>query len=194
MYWNSNNRPGYKIPVRRAPLGGAPPYPHRSIGPAEAEVKKVNQATSIVEEKPAVETSEEIEWKNQAMRLQAEMENFRKRQTRRAEEAIGAERERLLRLMLPLADNLERALRYDTAENNHLRQGVELTRRELMRTLESEGVTKLETIGQPFAPELHEAIAMKPASAASGTVIEEVEAGYKVGDKLLRPARVVVAE
>jgi molecular chaperone GrpE len=142
----------------------------------------------------AVETSEEIDWKTQTIRLQAEMENFRKRQTRRAEEAIGAERERLLRLMLPLTDNLERALRYDTADDNTLRQGVELTRRELIRVLESEGVIRLETVGQPFAPELHEAVALRPAEAESGVIVEEVEAGYKLGEKLLRPARVVVAE
>lgn len=190
MYWNPNNRPGYKIPVWRAPLGGASPYPHRPGGPAE----KIVEPASKAEEETVVESNPEIDWKSQAMRLQAEMENFRKRQTRRAEESVNTERERLLRLMLPLADNLERALRYDPVEDNTLRQGVELTRRELMRVLESEGVTRLETIGQPFAPELHEAVAMKPAPVASGTVVEEMEAGYKVGDKLLRPARVVVAQ
>lgn len=183
MYWNSNNRPGYKIPVRRAPLDGASPYPHQPVGQAEPEVKRM-----------AVETSEEIDWKTQTIRLQAEMENFRKRQTRRAEEAIGWERERLLRLMLPLADNLERALRYDTADDNTLRQGVELTRRELMRVLEGEGVIRLETVGQPFAPELHEAVALRPAEAETGVIVEEIEAGYKLGERLLRPARVIVGE
>ena len=194
MYWNSNNRSGYKIPVRRAPLGGASPYAHQPESPIETEVKKVSEPASMIEEKSVVETSEGIEWKNQAMQLQAEMENFRKRQTRRAEEAIGTERERLLRLILPLADNLERALRYGTADDNTLRQGVELTRRELMRVLEAEGVTRLETVGQPFTPELHEAVALRPAQAESGAIVEEVEAGYKLGEKLLRPARVVVAQ
>lgn len=154
----------------------------------------MSEPASMVEEKPAIEPSEGIEWQNQAMRLQAEMENFRKRQMRRAEEAIGTERERLLRLILPLADNLERALRYDTADDNTLRQGVELTRRELMRVLEAEGVTRLDALGQPFAPELHEAVALRPAQAESGVIVEEVEAGYKLGEKLLRPARVVVAQ
>lgn len=194
MYWNSNNQSGYKIPVRRAPLGGASPYARQPGNPIETEVKKVSEPASMVEEKPAIEPSEGIEWQNQAMRLQAEMENFRKRQMRRAEEAIGTERERLLRLILPLADNLERALRYDTADDNTLRQGVELTRRELMRVLEAEGVTRLDALGQPFAPELHEAVALRPAQAESGVIVEEVEAGYKLGEKLLRPARVVVAQ
>ena len=122
------------------------------------------------------------------------MDNFRKRQTRRADEAIAAERERLLRLVLPLADNLDRALRYNgQPDNGNLRQGIELTQRELMRLLAAEGVTRIETVGQPFTPELHEAVATVPAQAEPNTVIEEVEAGYMLGDKLLRPAKVVVA-
>jgi molecular chaperone GrpE len=121
------------------------------------------------------------------------MDNFRKRQTRRADEAIAAERERLLRLFLPVADNLERALRYDTADEQTLRQGVELTRRELLRLLENEGVSRLETIGQPFEPEQHEAVATVSNAAEPGTIAHEVEGGYRLGHKLLRPARVVVA-
>ncbi len=70
---------------------------------------------------------------------------------------------------------------------------MELIYREFMRLLETEGVTRLETIGQPFTPNLHEAIAATPAKAESDTIIEEIEAGYKLGDELLRPARVVVA-
>jgi molecular chaperone GrpE len=63
----------------------------------------------------------------------------------------------------------------------------------LVRSLEAEGVTRFETVGQPFDPNLHEAIAMRAAEAAANTIIEEIEAGYRLGDKLLRPARVVVA-
>ncbi len=127
------------------------------------------------------------------MRLQADMANFRQRQQRRADEAIAGERERLLRLMLPLADNLVRALSQADQGNDALRQGIELTQRELLRTLAAEGVTRLETIGRRFDPELHEAIAVVPTAHETDTIVEEVEAGYQLGDKLLRPARVVVA-
>ncbi len=141
---------------------------------------------------------DETNWKEKAIRLQAEMDNFRKRQTRRADEAISAERDRLLMVFLPAVDNLARALTHQEHRNGDdsnsvLRQGVELTHRELLRLLEAEGVTLLKTVDHEFDPEWHEAIAMISANVESGTVVEEVEAGYKLGDKLLRPAKVVVA-
>ena len=134
------------------------------------------------------------DWKEVAQRLQAEMDNFRKRQQQRADEAVSSERERLLSLFLPAIDNLTRALAHqDDQSEEGVRQGVELTRRELLRILEAEGVTMLEAIGQPFDPVWHEALATIPAEVESGTVVEQVEAGYRLGDKLLRPAKVVVA-
>jgi molecular chaperone GrpE len=137
--------------------------------------------------------AEEANWRDTAMRLQAEMDNFRKRQARRADEAIAAERERLLRQMLPVADNLARALNHGGAEQKSLQQGVELIQRELMRVLENEGVTRIEAVGQPFDPALHEAVGTRPAQAEPDTVVDEVEAGYKLGNRLLRPARVIVS-
>jgi len=148
--------------------------------------------------KDVVTSTNEPNWQETAQRLQAEMDNFRKRQERRADESISRERERLLLLLLPAIDNLTRALAHqnDTQPNGaeeSLRQGVELTRRELIRVLGVEGVTQLETIGQPFDPEWQEAVATIPAEIEAGTVVEQVEAGYKLGDRLLRPAKVVVA-
>ena len=137
--------------------------------------------------------TEQANWQEMAQRLQAEMDNFRKRQTRRADEAIVAERERLLSLFLPVADNLVRALNHDGQVDDGLRQGVELTHRALLRLLEAEGVTRLETVGQSFDPEWHEAVSVISAEAEPDTIVEEIEAGYKLGDKLLRPAKVVVA-
>lgn len=195
MYWNSYERPGYyKIPVRRAPVGGMSPYPSRPVDALPVSPAEPVQSP-MVEEKPvaAPPLANETDWQAVALRQQAEMDNFRKRQTRRADETIAAERERLLRSVLPLADNLNRALSYDNTADNNLRQGVELTRRELLRFLAAEGVTKLETVGQPFTPELHEALAVVPAQAEPNTIVQEVEAGYMLGNKLLRPARVVVA-
>lgn len=135
----------------------------------------------------------DIDWQETALRLQAEMENFRKRQARRADEAISDERARLLKRFLPVVDNLERALKHQTGHDQRLREGLELTYRELLRLLQSEGVARLETLGRPLDPDWHEAIATMPAGQERGTIVEEVEPGYKLGDKLLRPARVVVA-
>lgn len=138
-------------------------------------------------------TSDQPDWEVIAKRQQAEMENFRKRQQRRADEAVSTERERLLRLILPAADNLTRALQQETATDASLRQGIELTLREFDRILTAEGVTKIETVGSKFDPEWHEALATVPNQGESNTVVEEIESGYKLNDKLLRPAKVIVA-
>jgi molecular chaperone GrpE len=122
------------------------------------------------------------------------MDNFRKRQERRADETVAGERERLLALFLPAVDNLARALAHqDDQADEGVRQGVELTHRELMRVLKAEGVTPLKAVGQPFDPTWQEAIATIPAEAEPGTVVEQVETGYNLNGKLLRPAKVVVA-
>lgn len=204
MRYRNNASPWYRQPGQGyGPFQG----PNRMRQPVEApsrvEPREARvEATQAEPQERRVEpqlnevnspVAEEKEWQGKALRLQAEMDNFRKRQTRRADEAIAVERERLLSLFLPAIDNLERALAQPQVVNDTLRQGVELTHREIMRRLEGEGVTRLETIGQQLDPELHEAVAAIPAQAESGTVVKELEAGYKIGDKLLRPARVVVA-
>ena len=142
---------------------------------------------------PVTDSKPETDWQNIATQLQADMDNFRKRQRRQAEEASDKERERLLRLFLPVVDNLSRALNHNGTEDDNLRQGVELTHRELMRVLGSEGVTQIETVGQPFDPSYHEALAIISSDAAPDTIVQEVEAGYTLNDKLLRPAKVIVS-
>lgn len=143
---------------------------------------------------PPAQEAEAMDWQAKALSLQAEFDNFRKRQVRRADDAIAAERERLLQRILPVADNLARALAHEGESSEAaLREGVALTQRELLRVLEAEGITPVETVGHPLNPHWHDAIATIPAAAESGTIVQEVEPGYKIGDKLLRPARVVVA-
>jgi molecular chaperone GrpE len=188
----------YRTAPRRIPIRGR----NNTILSTQADAavqdevlnsKTVSADTETIDEPVEAPAAAGPDWQSTALELRAEMDNFRKRQARRADEAAAAEQERLLRLILPVADNLARALNHDDQANVALRQGVELTYRELMRSLEAEGVTRLETIGQPFDPNLHEAIATRAAEAATNMVVEEIEAGYRLGDKLLRPARVVVA-
>lgn len=189
MYRNQNDQAIRRIPVHviedRAALT------HTTESPDE--VGTVREPALGTSDAITAPSAEELDWQSLALHLKADMDNFRKRQVRRADEAIAAERERLLRLVLPVADNLDRALSYDVRGNESLQQGVELTYRGLMRFLEAEGVTRVEAVGQPFTPELHEAVSMVPADSDSGIVVEELEKGYKLGGKLLRPARVIVA-
>jgi len=198
MRYRNNVSPWYRQPGY-GPFQG----PNRMRQPVETPPRVEPRETAQAEPKERRDepqlneinapAAEENEWQGKALRLQAEMDNFRKRQARRADEAIAAERERLLSLFLPAIDNLERALAQPQGANDTLRQGVELTHREIMRRLEGEGVTRLEAVGRQLDPELHEAVAAIPSQAEAGTVIKELEAGYKIGDKLLRPVRVIVA-
>jgi len=140
---------------------------------------------------------EEVDmWRDRALRLQADMENFRKRQQRLADERVAAERERLLRAFLRVADDLERALGADGTDAESLRQGVDLTHQGLMHIIDQEGAEPIEAAGRPFDPAWHEAVGTVPSrhvGAAPDTVFKVVQPGYRIGDRLLRPARVIVA-
>jgi molecular chaperone GrpE len=135
-------------------------------------------------------------WRDRALRLQAEMEGFRKRQQRLAEERVAADRERLLRAFLGVADDLERALGADGTDTESLRRGVDLTYQGLMRLMEREGAELIQAEGQPFDPAFHEAVGTMPheqVDAGPDMVVEVVQTGYQLEDRLLRPARVIVA-
>ncbi len=135
-------------------------------------------------------------WRDRAQRLQAEMENFRKRHQRLADERVAADRERLLRAFLDVADNLERALNADGTDVENLRHGVSLTHQTMERLLNQEGAELIQAKGQPFDPTWHEAVSTVPhqnTDAEPDTIVEVVQAGYHLGDRLLRPARVIVA-
>lgn len=140
-------------------------------------------------------THDGVGWRDMALRLQAEMENFRKRQQRLAQEQVATERERLLRGVLPVADNLERALAHADARDG-LRQGVALTRDVLMQWLRQQGVEPVNPLGELFDPAWHEAVGTVP-SAQHGvepqTVVAVSEMGYRLNDRVLRPAKVIVA-
>lgn len=151
-----------------------------------------------VEAQPEFAAAEETAevWRDRALRLQAEMENYRKRQQRLAEERIVEERERLLRRFLQVADELERALSAPRADATSLRQGVELTYRSLMQHLEQEGVEPVPAQGQPFDPEWHEAVGttrQHEPGIQPHTVVEVVRPGYRLDGRLLRPARVFIS-
>ena len=134
-------------------------------------------------------------WRDRALRLQAEIENFRKRQRHLAEQQIATEREHLLRVFVRVADDLERALDART-DIKGLRQGVKATYRNLMRLLSLEGVESIPAEGAWFDPALHEAVSTAShldAGVEPQQVVKVTQRGYRIGDRLLRPARVIVA-
>jgi len=140
--------------------------------------------------------AEGTDWRDRALRLQAEMDNYRKRQQRLAQAQIEAERERLLKGFLRTVDNLERALEAPEGDGEGLRHGIELTHRAAVQFLEGEGVERIEAENQPFDPRWHEAVATVSHNGSNGgrnSVVRVVEPGYRLGGRLLRPARVIVA-
>jgi len=162
--------------------------------PAALPVKPSAPGTAIPENSYSL--SEGNEWRERALRLQAEMDNYRRRQRRAAQEAARAEQERLLDDVLGVADNLERTLAVQQPDSGVIRRGVELTRDELMRVLRKHDVERFEAQGAPFDPAWHEAMHVVPARTLGvepGTVVKVVRSGYRRGERLLRPAQVVVA-
>lgn len=128
-------------------------------------------------------------WKRTA----ADFDNFRKRALREREETIAFANERLIAELLPVLDDLERAL--DAAaehEEARLEEGVRLVHRSLAGLLDRQGVQPIETDGG-FDPHVHEALFSQPSEADEGSVLDVVQKGYRLGDRVVRPARVVVA-
>ena len=135
-------------------------------------------------------------WHDRALRLQADMDNFRKRQQRLSQDRVEADRQRMLRAFLNVIDDLERALDAPDTTVEGLRQGVELTHRTALQLLKKEGVERIHAQSQPFDPNWHDAVATVEHNGngqAPNTNVRVTEPGYRLGDQLLRPAKVVVA-
>jgi molecular chaperone GrpE len=128
------------------------------------------------------------------LRTAAEADNFRKRAQKEKDDVRKFAVESLLKDFLPVADNLERAL--DHAEEHDLRQvidGVRLVQKMLSDALSKHGIVGFSAVGQPFDPNVHEALMQEESDRPAGTVISEMARGYKLHDRLVRPAAVVVA-
>jgi molecular chaperone GrpE len=128
-------------------------------------------------------------------RMKAEFDNFRKR-TQKEKDDIGKYgAEKLVTQLLPVLDNFSRALTSarNTQDFAALQQGVEMIYNQLSKVLENEGLTPIIAVGQPFDPNLHEALLREESAAEENIVLEELEKGYYLKDKVLRPSRVKVS-
>src|SRR5579859_1180998 len=129
------------------------------------------------------------------LRLAADFENYKKRAARERAEYVALANERLLKELLPILDDLERALNAaEEHEEAQLEEGVRLVYRSLASLLERQGVKEISTDGK-FDPHVHEALLAQPSDeAAPGDVLDVIQKGYTLGDRVVRPARVIVAE
>ena len=134
---------------------------------------------------------------DQRLRTQAEFENYRRRVDRERAETYARSRAEVVLELLPVIDNFERALAslgHSSNDAESLRQGIELIHRQLNDALAKFGLQPVETVGHAFDPHLHEAVSAEPSDEhEENTVIAEFQRGYKLGEKLLRPAKVKVA-
>jgi len=126
-------------------------------------------------------------------RVQAEFDNYRKRAARDQQSLVARAHERLVKELLPVLDDLERALEAAEAhEEAKLEEGVSLVTRSFADVLRKEGLEEVETDGK-FDPHVHEALLSQPSEAEEGSIIEVLQKGYRLGDRVIRPARVVIA-
>ncbi len=140
--------------------------------------------------------SQIAELTNRLLRTQADFENYRRRVQREKEELAVYANQKLILNLLPVLDNLERALATPPVEGDEkLRQGVELTARSFREILAKEGVEPIEAVGKPFDPKFHEAVmTVESEEHEDGTVVAEFQKGYKLGDRVIRPSMVQVCK
>jgi molecular chaperone GrpE len=136
---------------------------------------------------------ERDEYLDDLRRVAADFENYRKRAARDQESLVARAHERLVKELLPVLDDLERALEAAAEhEEAKLEEGVRLVHRELAAALSKEGLVEIETNGR-FDPHVHEALLSQPSEEDDGAILEVIQKGYRLGDRVLRPARVVIS-
>ena len=132
--------------------------------------------------------------KDQLLRLRADFDNYRKRTARETERTRKMAAEDLIRDLLPVLDNLDRALAHASDPSEGLAQGVEMVFKQLSDVLAARGVEAIPAVGEPFDPNVHEALSQQPSpDLPAHTVMTEWQRGYRIGDNVLRPAKVVVS-
>ncbi|WP_411276791.1 nucleotide exchange factor GrpE [Gaiella sp.] len=168
---------------------------------AEASAEDADAGAGAAEEAaPALDPLAEAEAKRDEylagwQRTQADFDNYRKRALRQQQEFAARGAERLVAKLLPVLDDLERALAAAADhEEAKVIEGVEMTKSALAAALASEGLVEIEADGA-FDPHVHEALLAQPVEGVeSGSIVQVVQRGYRLGDAVLRPARVIVAE
>ena len=166
----------------------------RSDNQEAVEEPTADGALDELERRLAEAEAERDERVADLQRVAADFDNYRKRSARDQEALVARAHERLVKQLLPVLDNLELALIAATEhEEEQVLEGVELVLRELNDALRKEGLEEIETGGR-FDPHVHEALLTQPSEAEEGSVIEVLQKGYRLGDRVLRPARVVVSQ
>jgi len=161
----------------------------------EDAVKKEKKASGKKEKKDWEKEYKELY--DKYVRLHAEFENFKRRMTKDKQEAIKFANQELIRQILPFVDNLERSLQHaDESKNiDALKEGIEMTIKDFLKTLEKSGLEAIPAEGEPFDPNVHEAIMQEERNDMEpNTVVQELQRGYKLHGRVIRPATVTVSK
>ena len=176
--------------------GGA--HASESSGKGEVAADNAESDGQTIEITPLFLAREEAEmYKERWMRLAAEFDNYKKRRAREFELLVASASEEVIRDLLPILDGVDRALAHgengDT-ESEGFREGVKMIMEQFPRVLSNRNLNEIETVGRPFDPTVHEALMQMPSETHDeGIVADVIEKGYRLGDKVLRPAKVVVS-
>lgn len=180
----------------RSVEGGAA-EPEIEVEGAEEGSGEVRKLKALLEDSQsrAQKTAETLrETHERYVRIAADFDNYKKRAARERDETVKLGNERLLKELLPIVDNLERALQAGGADSQGILAGVRMVHKQFVDTLGKFGVKAFSAVGEPFDPTRHEALMQQETSeVAPGTVVSEMVKGYLLHDKLVRPAAVVVA-
>jgi molecular chaperone GrpE len=190
-----------KVTVSEASDDQAQPDDPTALRPeaVEADASPEKYDTEAEDLAQRLEAAEEAakESYDRFLRVSAEFDNYKKRTAREMEEFKKFSTERLIKELLPVVDNLERALvsaEDRSAQEKGIKEGVDLTLQEIMRVLERFGVKSIQSLNEPFDPTYHQAMMQEPRDNVPGnTVISELQKGYTLHDRLLRPAMVIVS-
>jgi molecular chaperone GrpE len=164
-------------------------------GTEGASSAAAEDAPATLEEQLTQQRLQAAEYLDHLQRLQAEFNNYRRRANQERLQAASRGKEDVLRALFPILSNLHLALRHADQDANAVRQGVQMIWQQFEGFLRDQGVERITTVGQTFDPAQHEAVSTVPATAGTlaNTIVSEVNAGYRLEDRLLRPAQVVVA-
>jgi molecular chaperone GrpE len=178
----------------------APPSEAESGASPEREEDKTPHRERLEElEKHVSKLERELsEMKDRYLRVQADLENFRRRTRKEKEEQAKYAALPVVKALLPALDNLERALdaaRSENASSDGLGQGVEMVTKQMFDILKEFGLESIPSVGEPFNPEFHEAVmTVESEEYESGTVVEELQKGYLLKDRVIRPSMVKVSQ
>ena len=171
--------------------------------PVEVEAPAAADPVAELQAKLDAAEKEAKDNKDRWLRAAADLENTRKRTKREIDDARFDTKQKVLKEMLPVVDNLERAIEHAGGKTDGgepdaaikaIVEGVQLVLRQFQTAFERLDITVVEALGQPFDPNLHEAISQQESDQAAGTIVQVLQRGYRAGDRLLRPALVVVAK